>query len=208
MNDKSTIYYEIDKYVRYLKSGVVPASLISRWAYLFSLDNRIYEIDSALDDVLNELDGMDADECFEIPQAKVIQMLEPFVSCEKLTDNPASLFAEKLARDIVQFQSIYSLEAAIEYPICLLDNMGRFYHDHIDSFSPDDIERVKTTLETGLSSGNDDLADAVATGFVEAIANRYTDFYTNHKIIQAEAELSNILGPKAVEYAVSWICEG
>ena len=76
---------ELIELVDRINNGKMTANQIARWAYSFSLKNKVCFINSELYDVLSEISSMDADEdSFLLSNSEVIEILKPFIYKEQI----------------------------------------------------------------------------------------------------------------------------
>lgn len=76
----NNISRQLKDFVLFLQENEVSIKQIAQWAYQFSLDYKVYNENPSLDDVLEELSCMDADDdSFVISKDEIIKMLKSFI---------------------------------------------------------------------------------------------------------------------------------
>jgi DNA-binding transcriptional LysR family regulator len=99
--------------------------------------------------------------------------------------------------DVARILGVAVTEEDEELPVLFLGSLGRVFVDAAEQLVPGERQRVLGILEQVLASGTDSDRNAVATGFWEAVLNRW-DVGFDLEAVWPE------MGPRSRDYCLAW----
>ncbi len=113
-------------------------------------------------------------------------------------------FIEKFKEQFPRFQQLAAQETAYWEPdgisdFLLVSSFGGNLGFEIDSF--DEIERTRlfALIEAGMCSDDDSTSTAIATGLLEAMVSRSSQFPEKWEIVKS------LMGPESIGYVTAWL---